>query len=224
MFDKMTEIIGHVPGYLDIMNKVVTIWGLLSFVNQLNLQNASTVADRALGRLPGLKKGIYDLQGCLTNNQDISDKEKERIIAKNVTDLAALYHKLFVDLKQLGLAKQFYNIKNRMDVLLKDELICHDLKEKYLEEQFGDGWQEKFQQSKESLVALIHELEAELMNVFDMSRTGENFISHISNNLLRIIWLSLTIYLIQCQNMPWAGYIFVGGIILFVVRYFHDKE
>ena len=224
MVVKFIEIIGHIPGLLDIMNKVVTIWGLLNFVNQLSLQNASSVADRALGRLPGLKKGIEDLQGCLIADQNLSDEEKKRNIAKNVASLTGTYQKLFVDLKQLGIAKQFYNIKNRIGILLKDELICHDQKDQYLTDQFGDGWQDKFQQNKEELVSLIGQLEAELMNIFDMSQTGENFITHFSNNLLRIVWFSLTIYMIQCQNMPWAGGIFIGGIMFFIARYFHDKE
>ena len=212
MFENMINLIEYIPGFVAIMAQVVSIWGFLNFINQLSLQNATSVADRALGRLPGLRTAINSLRG--DNIQDC------REIMTNISDI---YKRLFVDLKQLGIAKKYEGIKNRLAILLQKEKNIHEAKNNYLEHELGGDWQAKVQQDKIIAIDFIDQLENELMNIFDMSYAGQNFISHLSRNIMRVSWLSLVVYLISCQNLVGAGYTFVIGVILFgVLSIFQD--
>ena len=211
MLNIIVDWIGHVPGYVAIMAQVVSIWGFLNFINQLSLQNSTSVADRALGRLPGLRSAINALRG--DNVHDC------REIMTNINDI---YKRLFVDLKQLGIAKKYEGIRNRLAILLQKEKSIHDAKNNYLEHELGSDWQEKFQHDKIITIDFIDQLENELMNIFDMSYAGQNFISHLSRNIMRVSWLSLVVYLISCQNLVWASYTFVIGVILFGTLLFYQ--
>ncbi len=211
MFENIVQVINYIPGYVAIMAQVVSIWGFLNFINQLSLQNATSVADRALGRLPGLRTAINSLRGDNQNCHEI------------MTNISDIYKRLFVDLKQLGIAKKYENIKNRLTILLQKEKNIHEARNNDLEHDFGGDWQQQVQKDKMMTIEFIDQLENELMNIFDMSYAGQNFISHLSRNIMRVSWLSLIVYLISCQNFAWAGYVFVMGVILFgLLSFFQD--
>lgn len=190
MFDTCIQFIEHLPAFVGIMAQVVSIWGFLNFINQLNLQNKTAVADRALGRLPGLRMAIRSLD--VHSDKDLDDK------VENITEI---YRKLFIDLKQLGIAKKYQKISDALLILVQKEKIFHE--------------EQNFNKQKLYIIDLIAKLEQELMNIFDMSYAGQNFISHLSRNILQVTWISLVVYLIQNHSLVWAGNICVGGLILF---------
>lgn len=189
------QSLDHIPLFIGTMDKVVIIWGMFSFIHQLNLQNATAVADRALGRLPELKNGIRSLQGC------VQDTDTDLI--KNIQDM---YKKLFIDLQQLDIATKYYTIKNRIEMLLKDELVCHQVIDNSKIDM--TDVQLKFEQNKENTILFIDELEDELMKIYSISH--QSFLHTLSKSFVRVTWISLVVYLI-------SRHLYVGAISLFFV-------
>lgn len=208
------QILDHIPQFIATMDKVVIIWGMYSFIHQLNLQNATAVADRALGRLPELKNRIKLLHGC--------QQQGNLSVVKDIKDL---YKNLFIDLQQLGIAEHYYVIKNRIEILLKDEMHCYALQSS--EQLLSDGMQKQLEQTKEDLLDFIDQLEDELMTIYRMSHY--NFMHSLSNSFLKVFWFSIVIYMISHKLYQQAISLFIVGVIFLLClklykQYMHNKN
>jgi hypothetical protein len=207
MFEIIAQLATHVGPFLGVMGQVVTIWGFLNFINQLSLQNLTAVADRALSRLPGLKSAIFDLQIC-----------DEKDIAVCLDAINEITKRLYMDIKQLNIAKN-YDMKRRI-AFLSDKLgNVQDLKNNYLTYELGANWKHDTITSSQMTVAYIVRLEDQLLNIFDLSHASNTFSTHLVTNVIYVSWISLMIYLVECQYIDFAGYLFVvGGIFFWFAR------
>ena len=213
MFDIITNLASHIAPFLGVMGQVVTIWGFLNFINQLNLQNLTLVADRALGRLPGLKNAIFILK-----TGEAKDAEE------SLDQINEITKRLSMDLKQLGIA-QTYDMKQRINLLSQQNVDINQLKKNYLDYELGSGWSDSSKNSANMVVPFIQNIENELLNIFDLSHAGQTFMTHLSTNVIRVSWFSLVVYLIECDIFTWAGYLFVLGIVLyFVSRFIMNRD
>ena len=207
----LTNFVPHIIPFMEVMGQVVTIWGFLNFINQLNLQNLTLVADRALGRLPGLKHAIFVLKTC-------DDKD----IDESLDAVNEIVKPLYMDLKQLGIAKN-YDMKQRIG-LLSDQNNHRDIvRRNYLQYELGSDFNFSFRSSFAMKITFLQNLENELLHIFDLSHAGQTFVNHLSTNVMGISWISLVIYLIQCNKFSWSGYIFLVGLVIFFIHYFAMK-
>ena len=212
MFDLLSGWTSHIAPFLGVMGQVVTIWGFLNFVNQLNLQNLTLVADRALGRLPGLKHAIFILKTC-----------EEKDIQEALEQVNEITKRLYVDVKQLGIAGD-YDMKQRILLLSQQGDDVEAIRKNYLVYELGLDWQKHLAASFNLVVPFIQKLEIQLLEIFDLSHSGQTFIAHLSTNVVRISWFSLILYLIECNQLMWAGYLFICGVILYFVNYFMMQD
>jgi hypothetical protein len=206
MFDFMVQLASHIVPFLAVMGQVVTIWGFLNFINQLNLQNLTLVADRALGRLPGLKHAIFVLKTSNDNDIDVS-----------LDRVSEITKRLNMDLKQLGIA-QNYAMKQRVSLLSQQVEDQLELKHNYLRFELGDHWNFQYKTSANMVIPWMQTLENDLLNIFDLSHAGQTFVTHVATNVIRVGWFSLVIYLIECDQFNLSGYLFCAGILIFSVN------
>jgi hypothetical protein len=206
MLNSTLFFIEHIPAFVGVMAQVVSIWGFLNFINQLNLQNATLVADRALGRFPALRIAINSLpNNHIQESIDI------------VESIFEMYKRLFIDLKQLGIAKKYEKIKIKFTSLVENQNKYAGCEKKTIESEDGSLLVSKIEKNKENILDMLITLENDLMNIFDMSFAGQNFISHLSSNIVKVTWISLIVYLIQINHLIPAGIFFLSGVILLVL-------
>lgn len=207
MLNIVQKLVIHVVPFMTVIGQVVTIWGFLNFINQLNLQNLTLVADRALGRLPGLKNAIFVLKNCSENEIDQS--------LENVNEITK---RLFMDLKQLGIAHD-YDMKSRIGLVSQRIENMEEARMNYLTYELGSDWNVVYKASFYMPVPFLLKLENELLDIFDLSHSSQTFTNHLATNVIRISWISLVIYLVECQNFMWSGSIFLAGAIIFSAFY-----
>lgn len=207
----LIKFVPHIVPYMEIVGQIVTIWGFLNFINQLNLQNLTFIADRALGRLPRLKHAIFILKNSDDKDVDESLDEVNEIIKP-----------LYMDLKQLGIAKN-YNMQQRIAFLADQNSDHNFVKNTYLKYELGSNWNVVYRSSFAMNIPFLQKLENELLNIVDISHSGQTFVNHLPTNIIGISWVSLVIYLIQCNKFSWSGYIFFIGLIIFFIHYLAMK-
>jgi hypothetical protein len=208
MLNLVTQFATHISPFMTVMSQVVAIWGFLNFINQLNLQNLTLVADRALGRLSGFKTAIFNLKNCDQND-----------IEESLEHVNEITKRLYMDLKQLGMANN-YDMVYRI-ALLSPQNNFAEVRINYLKYELGSNWSNIH--AANMIVPFIKKLEADLLNIFDLSHSGQTFVSHLLTNVIYISWFSFVIYIIELNNFAWAGYIFVVGVIVFVINYYMNK-
>ncbi len=212
MFDYIMKLASHTAPFLGVMGQVVTIWGFLNFINQLNLQNLTLVADRALSRLSGLKHAIFILK--------TSDEKDIETALDSVTQITK---RLYMDLKQLGIAKD-YDMKHKISLLSQSDHTVQEIRTAYLQYELGSVWNANVA-AVGMVVPYLQKLENQLLDIFDLSHGGQTFMTHVRTNVLRVSWLSLVIYSIECHNFVIAASLFVCGVIFFVInRYIYRQE
>ncbi len=204
----------HIVPFMGVMGQVVTIWGFLNFMNQLNLQNLTLVADRALGRLPGLKNQIFILKNY--TEQDADE------IAITLDTINEIVKRLYMDLKQLGIAKN-YDMLVRINLLSQQNDDAYAAKTAYLHYELGSDCNIVYKTSSAMKIPFVQKLENQLLSIFDLSHQGQTFINHLSTNVIRISWVSLVIYLIECQYLVVAFYLLCLGIVAMLFSYWRNQ-
>lgn len=211
MLEFIVTMPSHIVPFMSIMGQVVTIWGFLNFMNQLNLQNITIVADRALGRLPGLKNQIFTLQRDQAAQPDQIEDTLENI--------NEIMKRLYMDLKQLGIA-QDYTMLERINLLSADYEDVAEKRKAYLVYECGSDCNLNSSASSAIKISFIQKLENQLLNIFDLSHQGPTFTNHLSTNVVYISWISFVIYLIECHYVEMALSLFAVGVIgYFIVRW-----
>ncbi|MDP3787748.1 MAG: hypothetical protein Q8Q60_00345 [Candidatus Chromulinivorax sp.] len=214
MLQMILQVTTHIVPFMGVMGQVVTIWGFLNFMNQLNLQNLTLVADRALGRLPGLKNQIFILK-----NYTEQDSDKIAITLDTINEIVK---RLYMDLKQLGIAKN-YDMLTRINLLSQQNDDMYKVKTTYLNYELGSDQSIVYKMSSAMKISFVQKLENQLLNIFDLSRQGQTFINHLSTNVIRISWFSLVIYLVECQYLTAAVYLLSLGIFTMLFSYWYNE-
>lgn len=129
-----------------------------------------------------------------------------------------ILRRLHMDLKQLGIAAS-YQMKYRINLLSQKHDNLNEVKKNYLNYELGDGWYNA-RMNVTRVIPFIQKLEDQLLNIFDLSHSGQTFITHLSTNVIRVSWFSLVVYLIQCDQLAWSGYFLIFGIIMFIFDQF----
>jgi hypothetical protein len=208
MYQAMLNLTSQIVPFMAVMGQVVAIWGFLNFMNQLSLQNLTLVADRALSRLPNLKNKIFILKNC--SDQDIDQ------IDESLDQVNEIIKRLYMDIKQLGIAKD-YNLQKSIVLLSDQNPNRNRVKMTYLEYEMGQDWNIIYKSSTAMKIPFIQNLEAQLLNIFDLSHGGQTFVNHLSTNVVRITWVSLIIYLLEMQDFVTACFVVVLGAMVWSV-------
>ncbi len=214
MYQAILDVTTHIVPFMGVMGQVVTIWGFLNFMNQLNLQNLTLVADRALGRLPGLKNQIFILK-----NYTEQDGDKIAITLDTINEIVK---RLYMDLKQLGMAKD-YDMLTRINLLSQQNDDMYKIRTSYLYYELGSDVTIAYRTSSAMKIPFVQKLENQLLNIFDLSRQGQTFMNHLSTNVIRISWFSLVIYLVECQYLIAACCLLCLGIFAMLFSYWRNK-
>lgn len=211
MILKIFELSKHIPPFIEVMTKVVTIWGFLNFTNKVILQSDISVANSALDRLPTLRIAF----------NSILNKQSYNLIEHN-EKIAETYRKLYIDLKQLGLTNKYNNIKSDCANILKEQFAYLSIQNKDKQIKESQLLRIEIERKISNLLKKLDELEKDLMSIFDMSFKRQYFISYLSKSIFEVISFSLIVYLIQINNIYSALLLFLGIFIFYV--YFYIKQ
>lgn len=211
MFNMTVNLAKHIAPFMTLMAQIVTIWGFLNFINRLNLQNLTLVADRALGRLPELRNAIFVLQSCSKEDLEAAFGE-----------VSEINKRLHMDLKQLGIAKD-YNMHYRVSILSRNYTDLEQARKIYLKYEIGDDFHLAYKSSSMMIVPFIQKLENKLLSTFDLSRSKQAFGDQLLINVIRVSWFSLVIYLMECNKFFIAGCFLTIGLAIYFVKRWNIK-
>ena len=215
MYEVILKFTAHIVPFMDVLSKVVVIWGFFNFINQLKLQNLTVVADRALRRLPDLKSLILQLKNCDEHDIDTID-----MVLDKINEVMKF---LYMDLRQLRIAKQ-YHMDVRIVLLSDHNKDRPAVRQHYLQYEFGNDWDMKHKAIITMQVAFIQKLEDQLFNIFDLSHEDERFANHLSTNIIRAVWISLIIYLLKIECVMYAFFVLALGLFVFSMQYIQNKS